>query len=308
MARTTTKRKSNTNNTNDADNILEELEKNATTVEIEDDEGVSDDLLKEAESARLALEESEKRAAPDIREKWLAYGTALAKIRARIPSRALFGQYLEEHNLTMIGGVETEKGVRNAAMVWATYSDSEREVIASMYPAVHNPRTLKSRYEEMLTELLADFTELALGNELGIEVDRLSSDEDERQEQAEERYSAYDKVMTERMNSAKGPDRERYERLGKFFRAMPVTSFAEKADKFDYDKYIERQNKAQPIPFKELPVVDAAEKVLKIIDTHPNAYDILEYLAGTYESRVADLEATDMDADEVEEDEEDLPI
>lgn len=233
-------------------------------------------LAQEAHEAVDKLESVQKKSGPEMRAAWLQYGTVLLRIRATIPSKPEFGKFIADQGLDKIGGEDTEKGVRNAAMKFAEMSDSERNVIAAMYPAVFNPRTIVQKYKGLLEEAYSALDEMCRDEVLVKDnLTALPRGEERDVEATSNAQAAADALRERNLN-----------RLAEFVEATRPVNFIEGFRKYKPKEKVERK------AFVDLTVDEALDHIREMVKKHPEAEEIF--------MRLGDLADA---ADEAEDDE-----
>lgn len=255
----------------------------------EDNEEALEQLANEAVRARDALTSQYEVAAPEMRRRWLAYGQLLAKIRERIPSRPDFGAFIASHELDKIGGVQTEKGVRGAAMKFAMLTDQERDWLADRFPAVYNPRTIIAKHKEMC---LAAFVAVNEALEDGAEFElpkKLPTNNEERDQKAAEIVENFTSYLKDTNNKE----------IAGFIAAVPPVRFVTELKKFDYEKHKAGRKSTK---FADLTVEAAADKITKMLEEHPFGEDVLK-VVNSKMSKDDEMEDDDFEDDDYDDDE-----
>jgi hypothetical protein len=241
-------------------------------------EEVLAELAKEAHDAVDRLENIQKKSGPEMRSAWLEYGTVLLRIRSTIPSKPEFGQFIAANGLDKIGGEDTEKGVRNAAMKFAEMSEDERRVIAAMYPAVFNPRTIVAKFKGLLEEAYAELNDLCVAGDLVKENLTTLARGEEREVEATS--NVHEAASALRRSDLYG--------LADFVEATRPVNFIEGFRKYKPKEKAERKS------FVDLTVDEALDHIREMVKKHPEAEEIF--------MRLGDLADAD---DEVGEDDDD---
>ncbi len=247
------------------------MEAAAASPEVNIDDVLAE-LANEAHEAVDTLESVQKKSGPEMRQAWLNYGAVLLRIRATIPSKPEFGKFLVENNLDKIGGEDTEKGVRNAAMKFAEMSDGEREVIAAMYPAVFNPRTIVQKYKGLLEDAYSALEDLCANDDLV--KDNLTSLPRGEERDVEATSNVQEAADALRRNNLHG--------LAQFVEATRPINFIEGFRKYKPKEKVERKS------FVDLTVDEALDHIREMVKKHPEAEEIFLRLGDLSEDDYAD--------------------
>lgn len=221
-------------------------------------EEVLAELAKEAHDAVDHLERVQKKSGPEMRAAWLEYGTVLLRIRATIPSKPEFGKFIADNGLDKIGGEDTEKGVRNAAMKYAEMSEGERQVIAAMYPAVFNPRTIVGKYKGILEDAYSELSKLC--DEGDLVKENLTTLPRGEERDVEATSNVQEAANSLRRNNLHG--------LAEFVEATRPVNFLEGFRKYKPKAKVERKS------FVDLTVDEALDHIREMVKKHPEAEEI----------------------------------